>query len=167
MGTAPLLTPGLCSSSNMAVPLPTSLRSCLSSSTGLFNARVPSDWGTQRARLRVDAAAELVFAELPWRRHERPAVGGGVVAVGPSGGRIERAGIVNSSTESGVVAFAATRAGEYQVYWLPYRQHLTGGASVVKVALARSSPRGVPPPQRFTRLCKAATRARVATPHRF
>ena len=103
------------------------LPSCLSTSTGLFKERVPQDWGTQRARFRVDAAAELVFAELPWRRHERPSVGSGIVAVGPGGGRIERAGIVNSSTEAGVVAFSATRAGEYQVYWLPYRQRLTGG----------------------------------------
>ena len=86
------------------------LPSCLSTSTGLFKERVPQDWGTQRARFRVDAAAELVFAELPWRRHERPSVGSGIVAVGPGGGRIERAGIVNSSTEAGVVAFSATRA---------------------------------------------------------
>ena len=130
----------------MAPPIGSDLRSCLSTSTGLFNERVPGDWGTQRARLRVDAAADLVLAELPWRRHERPAIGGGVVAVGPNGGRIEHAGIVNSSTESGVVAFSATRAGEYHVYWLPYRQRLTGEASTVKSALARSGPRGHPPP---------------------
>ena len=130
----------------MAPPIGSDLRSCLSTSTGLFNERVPGDWGTQRARLRVDAAADLVLAELPWRRHERPAIGGGVVAVGPNGGRIEHAGIVNSSTESGVIAFSATRAGEYHVYWLPYRQRLTGEASTVKSALARSGPRGHPPP---------------------
>ena len=134
----------------MAPLVGSDLRSCLSTSTGLFNERVPVDWGTQRARLRVDAAADLVLAELPWRRHERPAIGGGVVAVGPNGGRIEHAGIVNSSTESGVIAFAATRAGEYHVYWLPYRQRLTGAASTVKGVLARSSSGGHPPPQRPT-----------------
>ena len=111
----------------MAPFIASDLRSCLSTATGLFSERVPMDWGTQRARVRVDAAADLVLAELPWRRHERPSVGGGVVAIGPNGGRIEHAAIVNSSTESGVVAFAATRTGEYHVYWLPYRQRLTGG----------------------------------------
>ena len=111
----------------MAPLIASDLRSCLSTATGLFSERVPMDWGTQRARVRVDAAADLVLAELPWRRHERPSVGGGVVAIGPNGGRIEHAAIVNSSTESGVVAFAGTRAGEYHVYWLPYRQRLTGG----------------------------------------
>ena len=46
----------------MAPPIGSDLRSCLSTSTGLFNERVPGDWGTQRARLRVDAAADLVLA---------------------------------------------------------------------------------------------------------
>ena len=45
----------------MAPIIGSDLRSCLSTSTGLFNERVPVDWGTQRARLRVDVAADLVL----------------------------------------------------------------------------------------------------------
>ena len=105
----------------------TSMDTCLdTSSTGIYSAGGPLDWGNQRARVRVERPAEAVLAELPWRRHELPAHAA-VVVSGPSGGRIDRAAVVGGSSETGLVAFYAGSAGEHFVYWLPYRQKLTGG----------------------------------------
>ena len=73
------------------LPRRLTMDACLDQSTGLFSGG-PRDWGTQRARVRVAAEADVVIAELPWRRHEEPPPQAAVVVTGPGGGRVERAG---------------------------------------------------------------------------
>ena len=104
---------------------------CLRSSTATFTPhQVPTWFGTQRARFRVDAPAEVAVATLHWRRHDNPPRQAAVIVARESGVLVRPAALLNVTRESALVVFSAKVAATYFVYWLPHRPDRGGGVCI-------------------------------------
>ena len=99
---------------NGAVATPDSLRY----GTGTWE---PDSLGNHRAVLRVDRAADAVLAHIPWRRRDQtPERVNLVVMNATTNQRVRNVLRQNINREFGDIAFEATTAGDYYVYYLPY-----------------------------------------------
>ena len=82
----------------------------------------PEALGNHRARIRVAAPAPAVWVHLPWRRRDARPETVEVIVMEASGkrrvGNVLRARV---ERQAGDLLFEAAAAGEYQVYFLPYR----------------------------------------------
>jgi hypothetical protein len=78
--------------------------------------------GNHRARVRVTTAAAAVRVHLPWRRRD-PAPEAKAVWVTRAGSseRLRNVACVALTREAGDLVFQAAEAGEYHVYYLPFR----------------------------------------------
>lgn len=86
------------------------------------------DWpvaglGNARARVVVLGKAEVVWAHVPWRRHDSQPENKGVIVVeAATGKRVANVVVVRVSRESGDLLFQpVTAPGEYWIYYLPFR----------------------------------------------
>ncbi|HET6408253.1 MAG TPA: glycoside hydrolase domain-containing protein, partial [Chthoniobacteraceae bacterium] len=87
-----------------------------------------AEWGSHRALVHVDSAAEVARVLIPWRRRdfepERKAV---VVVALKDGKPVARAAPLHVTAESGEVVFTPSAGpGDYAVHYLPVK--ITGGA---------------------------------------
>ncbi len=76
--------------------------------------------GHHRARVDVTASAPAVRVHLPWRLPLSGMDGRAILVNGPDGAPVSNAVRLTVSRESADVAFEATSAGEYHLYYLPY-----------------------------------------------
>lgn len=88
-----------------------------------------ADWqrdgfGDHRAVVEVAAAADVVRATIPWRRHDADFRGKGVVVQDlATGATVVNSLACNLGRETGDVLFQpATAPGRYAIYYLPYRE---------------------------------------------
>ena len=82
----------------------------------------PDSLGNHRAVLRVDAPGRAVQVTIPWRRRDAAPATTQLVITTSSGRRITNAIPIAVTRERGILAFEpSTGAGEYYVYFLPYR----------------------------------------------
>jgi hypothetical protein len=80
----------------------------------------PSELGNHRARLRVDAPADAVWAHIPWRRRDAdPQDKDLVVVQAATGKRIGNVVGAKVAREAGDIIFQAAAPGEYYVYFMP------------------------------------------------
>jgi hypothetical protein len=81
----------------------------------------PDSLGNHRAVVRVDRAADAVLAHIPWRRRDQtPDKVNLVVINATTNQRVRNVIRQNINREFGDIAFEATTAGDYYVYYLPY-----------------------------------------------
>lgn len=127
-------------------------------------------YGHQRAVVRVDAPADAVVVEIPWRRRDtKPEEKDIVVIDAASGLRVADMARVAITRESGTLAFAPrTAPGDYFVYYLPFQ--LTGRSNYPKVEYPRpvdwadgawQERHGLAPGQLASGAWRALPRARV------
>ncbi|MBE7557493.1 hypothetical protein HS125_00515 [bacterium] len=82
----------------------------------------PPEMGNHRARIAVANPADAVWLRLPWRR--KPSLSGpGPMFVFSAKGRepVRNARVMEYTQDHADVVFQATQAGEYFVYYLPFR----------------------------------------------
>ena len=82
-------------------------------------------FGKQRAVVRA-AAAGHACARLPWRRYDDPARH--AVVVTTAAGDIVPSALTDANATVGEVCFTAVAAGEFAVYYLPFRWAFGGGS---------------------------------------
>ncbi len=81
----------------------------------------PDSLGNHRAVVRVDRAADAALAHIPWRRRDAtPERVNLVVVNATTNQRVRNVIRQNINREFGDIAFEATTAGNYYVYYLPY-----------------------------------------------
>ncbi|MCX6621496.1 MAG: DUF6067 family protein, partial [Acidobacteria bacterium] len=81
----------------------------------------PARYGNHRARLRVSGTPDRVQAYLPWRRHDDPEQKDILIVEAASEKQVEPVEVYNISSDSCHLAFRPPAAGEYHVYYMPYR----------------------------------------------
>ena len=88
----------------------------------------PAEWGSHRAIVHVDQAADAVQVKVPWRRRDADPEKKSVVVVALKDGKpVAHAAALHVTAESGDVVFTPTAgAGDYAICYLPVK--LAGGA---------------------------------------
>jgi len=94
-------------------------------------------YGHHRAVVHVDAQAEAVVAEVPWRRPDaKPEEKDVIVVDAATGLRVADVARLEVTRERGVIAFRpVTVPGDYYLYYLPF--HMTGRSNYPKVEYPR------------------------------
>ncbi len=83
--------------------------------------------GNHRVVLNVETAGDVVFAHVPWRRHDLHPENKDIIVVDATSNKIvENILPLNINREFGDIAFQADNAGEYDVYYL---KHVMSGHS--------------------------------------
>src|SRR5512147_2326803 len=80
-------------------------------------------YGHHRALVRVDAPADAVVVEVPWRRPDaKPEEKDVIVVDAATGLRVADVARLSVTRERGVLAFRpATAPGDYYLYYLPFQ----------------------------------------------
>lgn len=82
----------------------------------------PVELGHHRAVVHVDRSAPAVRVRIPWRRRDRdPQAKATIVVNRATGKRVANTVRITIAREYGDLAFEAATAGDYEVYYLPYR----------------------------------------------
>jgi len=88
---------------------------------GIASSLWPAELGHHRALVRVRAASPAVRVCIPWRRRDRDPQAKDVIVIDQaSGKRVANLVRIDMRRECGDIAFDASRAGVYEVYYLPY-----------------------------------------------
>ena len=91
------------------------------------NARWDIALGHHRARVSVEAAAPAVQVHLPWRLQLHGMDRHAVVVVDAAGQKVANVVRATCSRDTADMVFQAATPGEYAIYYLPFRPHLSWG----------------------------------------
>jgi hypothetical protein len=84
----------------------------------------PESFGNHRARVQVAEKADAVWAHIPWRRRDANPQNKEIIVVeAATGKRIDNVLRVRVDNENGDLLFQPPAAGEYYIYYLPFRTH--------------------------------------------
>ena len=83
----------------------------------------PEGLGNHRAVIKTEEAAEIVWTRIAWRRFDLlPEYKGIVITFAENDAPVENLVTLNLSPEYADILFEAKQAGEYYVYYMPYRE---------------------------------------------
>ncbi len=97
----------------------------------------PDTLGNHRVVLSVDKKADVILADVPWRRRDKNPENKGLILINATTGDVVSNVHVNSITqESGSILFEAPTVGQYFLYYLPYK---TTGGPYPQITYAKGS----------------------------
>jgi len=81
----------------------------------------PAELGNHRARVKVSAKADAVWAHIPWRRSDDRPQDKAVIVCDPAGKQIANVAPIEVGREYGDIVFQADAPGEYSIYYMPFK----------------------------------------------
>ena len=78
--------------------------------------------GNHRAVIRVDQPGNAVVVDIPWRRRDKDADQKSIIVMdAATGERVTNVARVSITRERGVFIFEPKKAGDYFVYYMPFK----------------------------------------------